>query len=76
MQVVYYKNATFEHIGKRMIKVTATLEMISERRGKVIAVKIRPMDSTNKISPDYMKILVQKELGTLKNIKACYSVES
>ena len=76
MNVVYYKMVTIEGTGKRMAKFTAILRMISDRRGIIESVKIRPMDIKDKISPEYMKELIQKELGTSKNIKSCYSHES
>lgn len=76
MKVVYYKMITIEGIGKRLAKYTATLRLLSDRRGVVESITVRPVDNSDKISPEYKKLLIQNEIGMVKNIKSCYSYES
>lgn len=75
MKVVYYKMLTLEHKGKRLAKFTAHLRMLSDKRGVVEKVKISPVDKNDKLSQEFMKFLVQNEIGRTKNIKSCYSSE-
>lgn len=75
MKVVYYKMVTLEHKGKRLAKFIAHLRMLSDKRGVVEKVKVYPVDKNDKISPEFMKFLVQNEIGRAKNIKSCYSYD-
>lgn len=72
MRVTYYKYIKTESNGKKLCRFIATLDMISERRGRVKDVKIECMDKKIKISKNYTLELKQNEIGTLKNIISCY----
>lgn len=73
-KVVYYNNVKYDNGTKRLVKVTAILEMISLKRGKVISAKFEPLD---KQSETALPVNIEhEEIGALKNLVSCYEVET
>ena len=70
-EVVYYEYKEFETV-KRLVKVTAVLQMVSTKRGVVVSAKLEALDEYNEChTTDEMTV---QEIGKRKNLVSCYRV--
>jgi len=57
---------------KRLVKVTAVLQMVSTKRGVVVSAKLEALDEYNEChTTDEMTV---QEIGKRKNLVSCYRV--
>lgn len=74
MKVQYYKDMKYGIGGKRLVRVTATLLMSSERRGIVENASLTFLDDAE-VDANIKRKLIQNEIGRGKNISSCYSAK-